>query len=793
MFAERERIGGDKASSPSTDKCAGISDLPLRWAVLIAVLITTVTAAAYINTFENPFILDDERSIVANEGIRHLWPIWDVLAMQPRTRPVVNLSLAVNYAISGLEVGSYHAVNLLVHVLAGIVMFGIVRRSLLREPLAERFGRVAAPLAIAVALIWAVHPLQTSAVTYIIQRAESMMGLFYLLTLYCAIRSLDSARPGRWYVAAAIFCALGMGCKQVMVTAPLMVLLYDRTFAAGSFKRALRRRWPLYLGLAATWMVLFPSFFLMTGHKSAGFGMRATAWQYGGTQFGVIVHYLDLACWPASLCLDYTWGLARTIREILQPAIVIVALVALTIWAVRRRSAAGYAGAWFFVILAPTSSILPIADSAFEHRMYLSLAGLVALVVIGGYLLGRSVLRKYVQAAQKRRLLGGALSLVAVAVVVTAAGAKTFLRNQDYSSKERMWTDVIRKRPNNFRALHNLGSYWSLQGDYDKAAELYRDSLKIWPDYAEAHYHLAEILRYQGDVDEALRYYEQAADNRENLQSDADFASICGHIGRILIGKGRYREAISYYKRSLEVVPNDATAYSNLGIIYCRLGAADQAIRYCQEAVRLDPNLPQAHYGLGVALALTGRTTDGINHFQQAIRLKGDYTEAYLDLGSTLVRLGQTETAIIAFQQVIRLQPDKAEAYYRLGLLFFSTRKFADAAAHFRRALRITPELLAAKNSLAWVLATCPDAALRDGAQAVALSEQVCEADGYKRAELIDTLAAACAEAGLFDKAVSQAKRALELASSSGNEQFVRDIQARLKLYEAGKAYHEGE
>ncbi len=203
------------------------------------VLIVIVALAVYANSFRGPFIFDDEQSILQNPSIRRLWPIWGPLnppkgGWPVQSRPIMNLSLALNYALFGLDVRGYHGFNLTIHVLGALLLYGIVRRTLSLPALRDRFGKVAAQLALAAALIWTVHPLQTESVTYVIQRTESIMGLFYLLTLYCVIRGACSARPVGWCLSAVVACALGMASKEVMVTAPVIVLLYDRSFLARS-------------------------------------------------------------------------------------------------------------------------------------------------------------------------------------------------------------------------------------------------------------------------------------------------------------------------------------------------------------------------------------------------------------------------------------------------------------------------------------------------------------------------------------------------------------------------------
>src|SRR6266478_513622 len=290
-----------------------------------SVLLIGVGLIAYGNSFKAPFTFDDGLRIVDNPQIRHLWPPWEVMAHS--SRPVVQLSLARNYALGGLNVWGYHAFNLAVHLLGGLVLFGIVRRMLESERPRARYGASACWLALAVAAIWLVHPLQTESVTYLIQRAESLMGLFYLLTLYCGIRGVQSPRPGAWFLGAVVACGLGMGSKEVMVTAPIMMLLYDRVFLAGSFREIIDRRWGLYGGLASAWVLLGVALATSRAEDTAGI-VPGESWRYAFTQFGVIVHYLRLCFWPHPLVLDYSWPLADTVSSVLPWAVVVLALLA---------------------------------------------------------------------------------------------------------------------------------------------------------------------------------------------------------------------------------------------------------------------------------------------------------------------------------------------------------------------------------------------------------------------------------------------------------------------------------
>lgn len=205
-----------------------------------AAVIVLAALWAYRGTYRDPFVFDDLPSISENASIRALWPPWAPLAPPSHGttvggRPLANVTLALNYALSGTDPWSYHAVNVLIHILASLALFGLIRRTLGLPLLGGRFARDATPLACAAALVWCLHPLQTEAVTYIIQRVESLMVLFYLLTLYLFVRSVEEPEKARWRVGMVGACLLGMATKEVMATAPCLVLLYDRTFLAGSF------------------------------------------------------------------------------------------------------------------------------------------------------------------------------------------------------------------------------------------------------------------------------------------------------------------------------------------------------------------------------------------------------------------------------------------------------------------------------------------------------------------------------------------------------------------------------
>ena len=579
----------------------------------IAWLIVAAGLLAYLNSFAGPFIFDDAQSIQENPTIRHLWPIWQTLsppaAVGVGGRPVVNLSLAINYAFGGMGVWGYHALNLTVHILSALVLFGVVRRTWLWPVFRERFVTTGCYLAVVIAVIWAVHPLQTEAVTYVTQRAELLMGLFYLLTLYCFIRGAEPQGSGAWFALSVVVCALGMASKEVMVSAPLIVLLYDRTFVAVSFRDAWRRRWPLYAGLAGTWLLLG---YLMTDIHSRGIGydLGITWWAYALTECRVIVHYLWLAVWPHPLVFDYGGAeiIIRQPAEAAPYALILLLLVAATAVGLKRRSTLGFVGACFFGILAPVSSVVPVANQPMaEHRMYLPLAAVVVLVVLG------------VQALLGRRT-------VVVVVLAIGLGFLTVRRNEDYRSEFAIWEDTVAKRPKNGRAHYNLGVVLQQVGRVQDAIGQYEQALRLKPEMVEAHNNLGKALLAVGRVSDAIEQYELA------LRLKPDSAETHYDLAVALRQAGEIEDAIGHYKRAVSIDPDYLEAHSNLGIVLWQEGKLDDAIEQFGQALRVKPDSAETHNNLGVALAMKGSTEEAIAHFSAALRIRPDFMDAARNL-----------------------------------------------------------------------------------------------------------------------------------------------------------------
>ena len=613
-----------------------------KWPVVAAGAALAIAAIfAYGRTLSVPLVFDDGSSIPDNPTIRRLgtalFPPPDATVSG---RPILNLSLAINYAVSGTAVWSYHAANLAIHILAGLTLFGILRRALMPVN-----GRAAWGIAFSAALLWIVHPILTESVTYTIQRAESLMGLFYLLTLYCFIRGAEVERPRRrlWNGLSIAACLLGSGTKEAIVSAPLIALLYDRTFIAGSFPAAWRlRRWT-YAGLAASWIVLAVLVISNHGRQgSAGFHSGVSVFSYALTQFPAIVHYLGLCFWPRTLIFDYGNGLEAHTLRVVPSVLIVTGLVAATVWGLVRRSAVGFLGAAFFAILAPTSSIIPVAtETMAEQRMYLASIPVVVLVVLGIY-----------------RLLHRAAFPVAVAIASVLLWT-TWHRNETYQSEESLWADTVAKLPENERARYNLGSVLErMPGRMNEAIAQLEEAVRLRHDYPKAQNNLVNALLSIGRTHEAVPHFEEA------LRLRPDFAEAHNNLGNALGSMGSTHDAIAHYEEALRLRPDYAEAHNGLGVALKNVpGRGNDSVAQFEEALRLNPGFYQAEFNLGTALKAMGRITEAIEHYEEASSLKPDDPTIHFYLAGALLQVpGRTDEATAQLREVLRLQPGNEPA-----------------------------------------------------------------------------------------------------------------------------------
>ncbi len=733
---------------------------PRYWHVsgaVCAVVIIALGALVYQNSFEGPLIFDDIHSIEKNPHVKYmdfrgeqfcnpdkehgglLAAVWRKTTSGPfqgDLRKAVTLSLALNYyfaekdRLNQPDTWGFHLVNLIVHILAGLALFGVVRWTLVTRRLHDCFARAATPLALAVAAIWLCHPLHTGAVTYIIQRAESAMGMFFFLTFYCAIRCYASPRWPRWLWAlgAAFACLLGMWSKQVMVVAPVLVIMYDmvfitrpsmppfrlREYLAALLKqkrrllkapslalgyaliwplrpvgKAYRKHWPIYIGLFVTWVVPIRQLIMTLGagmttvHMDIAMRQRQPL-QYTTTQFQVVLQYIRLALWPQEQCLDYYWWHAKLdLIGFVLPMLCVLALLALTVWLLWKNPPLGFLGAWFFIILSPSSTIIPLADIAFEHRLYLPVAAVVALVVLGGY----ALLKRLGRWADRTPLISRAcLLLGACALVGLIVGAVQIIDIEAIAASEMEIPGVVAPIRPGFSGTFGL---------------------------ADAGLAAALVLIA------GLPLLVGAEERRwARLLSGVVFVAVAaGSLGQLTrLRNETYRTEAESWRQVIRVRPNNPRAHNNLGkALYFEIadmkkaGKHDEAAKiappgpHFATAIQLEKNYADPYYNFGLVTAEQLQDPETLKKFKtpEALRQFRDTT---------------TDNAIRYYQKSTELKENFPQAYNNLAILYerLSERPnrtkaereelLQKAQLSFRKAVKFNPSYAFAHNNLAALL-----------------------------------------------------------------------------------------
>jgi tetratricopeptide (TPR) repeat protein len=680
-----QRIGSTTAR-PATDRSPGQpTRVPFTWHPLALVVAGLLV---YANSLSAPFVFDDTGTIVLNPFLRQLWPLtaaWRAPVQSAVSgRPVVALSLAISHAMGGLDPATFRAWNIAVLIFSALLLFGILRRIFRHHLVDHRRG--AEGLAFASALIWLVHPLQTELVDYVTQRTESMMGMLYLLTFYATVRAIHNDRDSkRWTALAITACTLGMASKESMATAPLMMLLYDVVFEAGSFKEAWRRRKGLYVGLASTWLVLAALVAQAPRWRSAGLSSGATPWTYLLHQAVMIVTYLRLSVWPQPLVLDYGPTLPIALRTALPPALVVLSLLAATAIGWWKRPAIAFLGIWFFVTLAPSSSVIPIAtEVGAERRMYLPLAAIVVIAVVAA----RAALQRMPAEAFVRPAIAGAAAL---AVVSTVLGALAVRRNAEYHSPPGLWLGVVERRPTG-RAHHNLAIALKDDGRTDEAIAHYRQAAADEP---AAHYALGFELASRGSHEEAVTHLREfiRRDPDDQLAPKAQFL-----LGQSLTRLNRKGEAAEAFRQVLQMRPRDADASVALADLLLIDDRYADAIPLYRNYLSAMPDDVGAHHNLGLSLLSTDQTEEAIQEFQRSVTLKPADPDLSLALGHALAAAGRLEQALTQFERGLKLAPSHIQLMSAVGVTLAAMGKGEASMAMFGRALQLAPTDLALRR-----------------------------------------------------------------------------------------------
>ncbi len=662
------------------------------------VLIAVMTFVIYSNAYDGPFVFDDKIQIEDKMKIRDLSNYSSLKGFFSH-RPLTSFSFALNYRMGGLKPFGYHLVNIFIHMFNGMLayllalcVFGRLscfsvlnhneqriscQRPVTDAPISNKV------MSLLTASIFVAHPIQTQSVTYIAQRYTSMAALFYMVSVlfYIQARKLltssksgpSSAKglsqPDRKKSADSFFKAftcffffvvsggLALLCKENAATLFGVILLveyflFDRTW--GGWRKKLIWLIPI------TCLVMIGVLYFFASTRGLRFGnlledvsilTRETRsverFSYLCTQFSVFVQYVALLFFPLGQNIDYMMPFKTGLFDGTTPFAFLFVLFVLSIgfWNVKKRPAVSFGIFWFFITLSIESSIFPISDAMFEHRLYLPMFGFSVALVYGMFDLFRG--RKT-----------WALTILTAAIVAFSIG--TYLRNRVWQDPLALWSDVVSKSPRNYRAYYNLGNVMQRRGYLDESQTQYEKAIKLYPDFAVAHENLGLVLEEKGRLSEAYQHYKKA------VQINPGDANIQNNFGQILLQKGRLKEAVEHFSRAIRIDPAFAKAENNLGIALAQQQKLEEANRHLSTAVRLDPDNSEIQNNLGQVFMLQGNNIEATEHFERAVRLDPDFAQAQTNLG--FMRLDQN-------------RPD-------------------DAAQHFLKALKISPQMNRARQGL---------------------------------------------------------------------------------------------
>jgi tetratricopeptide (TPR) repeat protein len=615
----------DRSDGPRRPLAEGGARWGPRLLLLLALLAAT---AAYARVLDGQLQFDDTEGIERNPALRDLAGFLQeqFLSGYARAgRPVVDLTMALNYRYGGLEPWNYHVTNLAIHLLAVLLVWIFTRR------VAHLAGSAHGEwIASAVSAAFALHPLQSQAVAYVSQRAEVLASVFHLLTVLLLLDA-EQRRPVPLRVAtflgAALAFALGLGAKAIVVTAPAAYLLVRAvacwTPQVGGTTASWRTRlWPAAPLLAAGLASSVATLGALSGHTDAGFDVPGvTPWQYLLTQSRVIVVYLRLLAWPAGQNVDWDVPVSSSLLEpaVAASATMLLAMLAgalVLLWRARhRRDAAGGAlrmaavgVLWFFLVLSVSSSVVPLADVLFEHRVYLASWGVFTAAASLGFL-------AWQRFAPERPLL-----LLAPLMLVLAAWAlAVHARNAAWETREALWRDAVEKSPEKARPYLSLGWAYRRSGRYADAVAQYQ----------------AGLARTRGDREMELK--------------------LLGNLAAALSFQARHAEAVQVLARGLSLAPERMDLLLNMGIAQAELGHDAEAEAYLSRAARLAPDDAWVLNALGAQRLVRQDAPGALALFERARALQPGFAEAHFNAGQALERVGRRQDACRAWATAVRL------------------------------------------------------------------------------------------------------------------------------------------
>ena len=746
----RQNQGRAQREQPLNDEVAGRRFSPLPGGWLFGLFLVLVTLLAYQPVWHAGFIWDDEHYVTENallHSVDGLRLIWFVPGATVQYYPLTFTTFWLEYHLWGLHPLGFHLVNVILHSFNAILFWVVLRK--LRVP--------GAWLA---AGIFALHPVCVDSVAWVTERKNTLSGLFYLASLLAALKfwlpgesspqSVPAAaipqaansrvRPFYWWLALLFYVAALLS-KTAAAPLPAVILLIIWWQQGRITRRDLAGVLPFFaVGIALGLITVFVERHIGAAGREWDLSWLARG-QVAGKDFWF---YLAKVCWPYPLIFVYPHWETNASQVFAYLPIMALAAGALLLWWQRKDW-----GRPFFVALLYYLALLALVlgfinvfyfrySFVSDHFQYLALLGPLALIGAG---LSRAFRFLGIGWRLPEPVLAGILWLI--------LGALTWRHCGNYTSLETVWRATLAENPKCWLADSNLG----------------------------------HLLLSEGHADEALTLFNQA------LAVNPNDAMLQNNAGSALMRLGQSKAAFPHFEKALELQPNYALAYNNLGDYFLKSGQPAAAIRCLRKALVIEPTLTEAGYNLGDAFAQAGELDLAIQQWRKLLILQPDHVQTLNNLGNALLHQGRVAEAIACLKQAVENRPDYVDALNNLGSALIQSGRLNEAIEFLRKALEVRPDFVPAENNLAWVLATCPTAALRNGAEALQLAERASRLTGENNPVILRTLAAAYAENGQFSQALATARQGLQLLASDND--LADNLRMQIRLYEAGQPFRD--
>jgi tetratricopeptide (TPR) repeat protein len=750
---------------------------------LFGLLLAAATLIAYWPALRGQFVWDDESWTSEISGLLRsaggLWTMWSKPTALQQYYPLTATSFWLDYHLWRFWTVPYHVENVLLHVLAALLFWRLLRQLLV-------------PGAWLATAVFALHPLMVESAAWITERKNVLSLVLYLAALLAYGKFTrfwpdrddpvpDAVRvpKGGWTAYAAAFFLFGgaLLAKATAFSLPAAVLLLCW------WKRG-RIRWRADVLPTLPFFALSAGLGLFTAFLEQNHvGAKGPEWALAFPERCLIAgralwFYAAKLLWPANLCFVYPrWPLnPGAASQWLYPVAAAATLIAL--WLGRKKLGRGPVTAVLFFV-GTLFPVLGFMNAYFmrysfvcDHWVYLSSLGLIAL--------GAGALVRTATA-----LRAPALPYAFGAVLLPLLGLMTWHQSGMYTDKETLWTRTLAANPQAFLAQINLGQILFERGQLEEAIACFRKALEIHPGLAEAYNDLGNTLLKQGRAEEAITDFQKA------LSARPDFADAWDNLGVALLRQGRTAEAKAHFQRALELRPDCAEAHNNLGNLLLQEGQTDAAISRFRQALDILPDFAEANYSLAISLVQIGRTDEAVSRLRKAVEIQPQDAQAHNWLGVLLFKQGRGDESLVHLRRALQIDPTLAGAQSTLGDLLLRRGQAKEAITRYQTALELAPNSARVLNNFAWVLATCPDSSLRDGAKAVGLAQRAGQISGQTNVSVLGTLAAAQAEVGKFDQAVMTAQRGIELALAQGDAASADNLRKQAESYRLGLPFRD--